>query len=312
MPLHPQARKMLDDMAAAGAKPNFTLSVQEARDNMLARVSTYAGEPVTLARVEDRLIPGPGGGLPVRLYWPENTGILPAFVYFHGGGWVVGSVDTHDHVCRAIAKQAGCLVVSVEYRRAPEFRFPAAAEDAYAATAWVASNAASLGADPARVAVGGDSAGGNLATVVCLMAREKGGPRLVYQVLWYPVTDFNFDTPSYLENAEGLQLWREDMIWFWRHYLGDPAIADDPLASPLRAKDLRGLPPALVITAEYDPLRDEGEAYAARLREADVRVEMLRYEGMIHGFISRAALLDLGKHALDLTAESLRKALAPK
>lgn len=309
MPLDPQVRKMLDDMKALGIKPNHQLTVQEARENMLARVSSYAGEPIEVATVEDRFIPGPGGELMIRLYRPDRAGTLPALIYFHGGGWVIGSVETHDHVCRALANDAGCLVASVEYRRAPEHKFPAALEDAYAATEWLLANAGELGVDPARVAIGGDSAGANLATAVCLKARDEGGPRLAFQVLWYPVTDYNFDTPSYLENAEGLQLWRQDMIWFWNLYLPDPSAADNPLASVLRAPDLSGLPPALIITAEYDPLRDEGESYGARLRDAGVQVELLRYEGMIHGFISRAAILDMGKHALALTSEALRKAL---
>lgn len=310
MPLDPQAKKMLDEMAAAGVKPNHQLSVREARDNMLARVSQIAGRPVGMKRTEDRQIPGPGGDLSVRIHWPHAEGTLPVLIYFHGGGWVTGSVETHDHVCRALADKASCLVVSVEYRRAPEHKFPAAVEDAYAAATWAVENARSLGADPSMVAIGGDSAGGNLAIAAALLARERGGPRLTYQLLFYPVTDYNFETTSYLENAEGLHLWREDIIWFWRHYLSDEKDAANPLASPLRASDLSGLPPALVITAEYDPLRDEGEALASRLREAGVPVELLRYEGMIHGFVSRAALLDMGAHALEQSARALREAFS--
>ncbi len=307
MPLDPQARAMLDQAAALGIKPNYMLTVAEAREAMAERSKALAGDPVPLAGVEDRLIPGPGGELPIRVYTPHGKGPFPLLVYFHGGGWVIGSIQSHDHVCRALSFKVGCIVVSVDYRLAPEHKYPAAVQDAFAATRWVAAKAATLGGDGSRLAVGGDSAGGNLATVAALLARERGGPSLAFQLLLYPVTDCDFDTPSYLENAEGYMLHRADMQWFWNHYLAGTDEGRNPYASPLRARDLRGLPPALVITAEYDPLRDEGEAYAARLREADVPVVLTRYDGMIHGFASRAVILDQGKRALEQVASALRE-----
>jgi acetyl esterase len=230
-------------------------------------------------------------------------------VYFHGGGWVIGSIETHDALCRELTMEAGVVVVSVEYRLAPEHKFPAAADDAYAAVRWVAQHAAELGIDPARIGVGGDSAGGNLAAVVALQARDLGGPPLALQLLIYPITCDDLGTPSYVENAEGYMLTRADMAWFWSQYLSDPAQGDDPRVSPLRAGDLSGLPPAFILTAEYDPLRDEAEAYAARLEQAGVPVRMRRYDGMIHGFLRRLTLLDQGRVALDEVAKGIRDAL---
>jgi len=213
-----------------------------------------------------------------------------------------------DGICRALANGARCVAVSVEYRLAPEHRFPAAAEDAYAATCWVAANAASLGVDPARVAVAGDSAGGNLTAVVALMARDRGGPPLVQQVMIYPVTDSVFDTPSYRDNGSDYLLTKDAMVWFWGHYASSAADRVSPYAAPLRAETLNGLPPALVITAEYDPLRDEGEAYATRLRAAGVPTMLTRYPGMIHGFFGMTRMLDQAKHATAQVSDTLRRA----
>jgi acetyl esterase len=309
MPLDPQARVVLDQMAAMGLPPLGSLSPEETRRNMeLRNASMPPGEPV--AKTEDRTIPGPGGEIPIRIYWPEGTGPLPVLVYFHGGGWVLGNIASHDSTCRTLTNAAGCIVVSVDYRLAPEHKFPAAAEDSYAATVWVAEHAAEIGADPRRVAVGGDSAGGNLAAVVALMARDQGGPNLVFQLLIYPVTDFNFETPSYSENAEGYMLTRQSMEWFWGHYLNDHEQGGHPHASPLRAEKVHGLPPALVITAEYDPLRDEGEAYATRLKDAGVPVQVSRYDGMIHGFFGMSLMLDKAKDAVAEAAGSLKTAFA--
>jgi acetyl esterase len=307
MPLDPQARALLDQLAARGDPPVTALTPQEARAQMV-QATARLGEPPAIARVEALTVPGPGGAIPVRILAPQGKAPLPALVYFHGGGWVVGSIDTHDALCRALANAAGVTVVSVDYRLAPEHKFPAAAEDAYAATAWVAAHAAEIGVDPARLAVGGDSAGGNLATVVALMARERGGPRLVYQILIYPITDFNLETASYRENADGYFLTREAMAWYWGHYLANEADGQHPYASPLRASDLRGLPPALVITAEFDPLCDEGEAYAARLAAAGVPVTLTRYDGMIHGFLRRPVQLDRARGALVEAAAALERA----
>ncbi len=309
MPLDTQARALLDQMAAAGAPPFESLTPEQARE-MIMQMRELAGPPEPVARVEDRVAATAAGPIPVRIYTPEAAGPLPMLVYFHGGGWVIGNLETVDAPCRALANRAGCLIVSVDYRLAPEHKFPAAAEDCYAATRWAAEHAAELGGDPARIAVGGDSAGGNLAAVVALMARERGGPRLAYQLLIYPVTNYDFSTPSYQENAEGYLLTKNAMVWFWDHYLRQPSDWEHPYASPLRAADLRGLPPAFVITAEYDPLRDEGEAYADRLRQAGVPTELRRYDGMIHGFFQMAGVFDQGKKVIADAAAALRAAFA--
>ena len=309
MPLDPQARAVLDQMAALGLPPLGSLSPEETRRNMEERQAALPpGEAV--ASVEDRTIPGPGGDIPIRIYRPDGPTPMPVLVFFHGGGWVIGSVNTHDGTARTLANAGECIVVSVDYRLAPEHKFPAAAEDAYAATLWAAQHATSFGGDPERIAVGGDSAGGNLAAVVALMARDRGGPSLVYQLLVYPVTDYGFDTPSYGENAEGYLLTRDSMRWFWGHYLKDEADGADPYASPLRAESLAGLPPALVITAEFDPLRDEGAAYATRLREAGVPVQYSSYEGMIHGFFGMSLMLDKAKQAVREAGDMVKKAFA--
>jgi len=268
------------------------------------------GRAPEVGRVEDVTIPGPGGPLRVRLTAPGGGGgAVPGLVFFHGGGWVAGSIATHDHLCRAITRDAGVGVVSVGYRLAPEDPFPAAVEDAEAATAWVAGNARGLGIDPARLAVGGDSAGGNLAAVVARRARDRGGPALAFQLLLYPITDAGMNTPSYAENAEGYFLTRAAMAWYWDRYVPDAARRLGPDASPLRAGDLAGLPPALVVTAGYDPLRDEAEAYARRLAEAGVAARLAPYPGMIHGFLRRFAASGQGKDALAEVARALREAL---
>ena len=260
--------------------------------------------------VADRALPGPQGPVRVRVYDPEGSvRPLPVLVYFHGGGWVYGSLDTHDGVCRALAARTPCVVASVDYRLAPEHRFPAAVEDAWAATAWVAEHAASLGADPGRMAVGGDSAGGNLAAVLALRARDRG-LSLALQLLVYPVTYCDLDRPSYLECASGYGLTRDAMRWFWEHYLGPSGEWSEPEASPLRATDLAGVAPARVLTAEYDPLRDEGEEYARRLAQAGVAVVSSRYDGLIHGFIRMPALIDRTEDGLDECAAALREAFA--
>jgi len=308
MPLDPQAKVLLDQMAALGLPEMHTLSPEAARAQAEAR--RMGGPLAPVANVEDRMIPGPAGEIPVRIYTPAGSSPFPALVFFHGGGWVVGSIPGSDHSCRALANGGGCVVVSVDYRLAPEHKFPAASDDSYAATRWVAENAAALGVDPARIAVGGVSAGGNLAAVVALMARDSGSPALVHQLLVVPVTDYRFDTASYRENGQGYQLSEVSMRWFWDHYLSSAADAANPYASPLRAENLRGLPPALVQTAEYDPLRDEGEAYAARLRAAGVPVTATRYAGMVHGFFGLAALLDQGQKAVDEAGAALRSAFA--
>jgi acetyl esterase len=308
MPLDPQAQAFLDQIAAMGGQPLSSMGVAEARQAM-EMLSQMRGAEVAVASVVDRTIPGPGGEIPVRIYTPNGTAPFPMLVYFHGGGWVLGSLGTHDGICRSLAAGAGCIVVSVDYRLAPEHRYPAAAEDCYAATQWCAAHAAELGADAARLAVGGDSAGGNLSAVVAQMARDRGGPRLVFQLLIYPATDAACDTISHRENAEGYLLTAQDMTWFWGHYLGDlQAHAAEPYASPLRAGNLAGLPPALVITAEFDPLRDEGESYAAALEHAGVAAKVSRYDGMIHGFFGMGAMIDRANAAVQEAAGTLRLA----
>jgi acetyl esterase len=230
---------------------------------------------------------------------------FPLLVYFHGGGWVCGNLDVHDALCRALTNAAGCITVSVNYRLAPEYKFPAAPEDCFAATCWIAENAGSFNGDPTRIAVGGDSAGGNLAAVVTLMVRDRGGPKLMYQLMIYPITNYSFDTPFYQENAKGYSLTKDDMGWFWDHYLPSEDDGKHPYASPLQAQDLRNLPPAMMINAEYDPLRDEGEQYVGRLQEAGNQVTVMRYNGMIHGFFSMGAVVDQGKQAIEDVAAGL-------
>ena len=309
MPLDPQVQAFLDQVQAMNVPPFHTLSVEEAREAAGA-LSDLHGAPEPVGSVDNLAVPSPGSEIVLRLYTPEQGGPFPVLVYFHGGGWVMGDLESHDGVCRALTNAAHCIVASVDYRLAPEHKFPAAAEDAYAATQWVAENAASFGGDPKRIAVGGDSAGGNLAAVVALMARDRGGPPLTYQLLIYPATDTSCDTVSCRENGEGYLLTVDMMRWFQSHYLRSDADRDNPYAAPLRASDLRGLPPALVITAEFDPLRDEGEAYAARLRAAGVPAEVKRYDGMIHGFFGMGAVLDQARVAMDDLAARLQSAFS--
>ena len=325
MPAMPNAKmqQVLDEFAAFNAPPIPSLTPENARQlptmadaamsaiskRTLARAMNAVPEPI--AKIEHRLIPGPGGDLLLRVYTPETGDMpLPVLVYFHGGGWVIATLDTYDSSCRALAKQAGCIVVSVAYRQAPEHKFPAAAEDAFAAYRWVTENAAMIGGDPMRIAVGGESAGGNLAAVTAMMARDKGAQPPVHQLLVYPVTDFSFDTPSYQENAMAKPLNKETMEWFWKQYLSDPSDGANPYASPLRAQNLGNLPPATVITDEIDPLRSEGEEYARKLQEAGVPVTTTCYGGVTHEFFGMAAGVDEAKEAVEEAAEALRAAFS--
>jgi len=308
MPLHPQVRTIMDQMTAAGP-PLHHLSPAEARKAVLAMRATQ-GELERVAKVEDRSFRGPAGELPLRIYTPDGRGPFPVLIYFHGGGWVVGSIEIVDASCRSLANLAGCMVVSAGYRLAPEHKFPAAADDCYAATRWVALHAASFSGDPARLAVGGESAGANLAAVAALMAQERGAPSLVHQLLAYPVLNYAFDTPSYRENGDGYFLTKDMMVWFWRQYLRDETDGENPSASPLRSQYLRGVAPATILAAEFDPLRDEAEAYAARLREAGVPVTYTCYKGLIHGFFGMAKVVEPAKKALEDAAAALRAAFA--
>ena len=306
MPIDPQAQAFLDQLSALGAQPLSSMPVADARRAMDALASLRV-DPAPVRSAVDRRVPGPAGEVPVRIYTPNAPAPLPLLVYFHGGGWVLGGLDTHDGTCRELANGTGCVVVSVDYRLAPEHKFPAAAEDCYAVTQWAAAHAAELGADAKRLAVGGDSAGGNLAAVVAQIARDRGGPPIVFQLLIYPVIAAAFDTPSYRDNAEGYLLTAGDMRWFWNHYLASSADAADPYAAPLGALTLAGLPPALVITAEFDPLRDEGELYAHRLEEAGVPARLTRYDGMIHGFFGMGHMMDKAKAAVQESCANLRQ-----
>ncbi|MEP7123336.1 MAG: alpha/beta hydrolase [Byssovorax sp.] len=304
MPLDPTARVLLDQLAASGVPSLEVLPVAQARA-VFEALSRNHGAKLALARVEDRQIPGPAGEIAVRIYTPEAQGPLPVLAYLHGGGWVIGSLETHDALCRELARAVQAIVVAVDYRLAPEHPFPAGLEDGYAALAWIAANADSFGGDPAKLAIGGDSAGGNLSAVIALLARDRGGPKIAHQLLIYPVTDLNADTVSLRENAEGYFLTRAIMAWFSTHYI----TAEQrtlPHASPRLATDHRNLPPATVITAEFDPLRDDGEAYAVRLREHGIPVESVRYDGMIHGFITMPMFRQAGE-AIALAAAGLRR-----
>jgi acetyl esterase len=310
MPVDPQVQAVLDVMAQLGAP-----SLDEYEDAAAARAAVKAravpAEPSPVHRVEDGTIPGPAGAVPVRTYWPSDATGLPVLVYFNGGGWVIMDLDSHDEPCRRLANDAGVIVVSVDYRLAPEHKFPAALDDCWAATQWVAAHATELGGDPTRLAVGGDSAGGNLAAAVALRAKEAGGPALRFQLLIYPVVGTPWDDrPSYVENADGYMLTAKSMVWFTEHYQREAADAEHPHFSPTRASDLAGLPPALVITAEYDPLRDEGEAYGRMLQEAGVPTTITRYDGMIHGFYGLFAAVTRARDAQLEAAAALRAALA--
>jgi len=305
MPLDEQSRAVLEELSKVPGL--HTLTPAEGR-RLLDELFKTKGEPEPVGKVENRSIPGPATDIPVRIYTPNGAGPFPVLVYFHGGGWVLGSLESWDAPCRMLTNAVECVTVSVDYRLAPEHKFPKPAEDCYAATQWVADNAALINGDPARIAIGGDSAGGNLAAVVALMARDHGKPRIAYQLLVYPVTDASMDTASMKECADGYFLTGEMMAWFWKQYVRDAADRAHPYASPLRAQNLRSLPPALVITAEFDPLRDEGEAYAARLRQAGVPVVSTRYDGTIHGFFLMSSVLDQGKKAVAEAVAALRTA----
>lgn len=313
MPLHRDAITALNLLSANRRAPTHLLSVEEARQVALQNVRLN-GDPPPVARVENRAIPGPGGDIPIRVYWPRELAgeeRIPVTLYFHGGGWVVGDLDTHDTHARRFALAAQCVVVAVDYRLAPEHRFPAAVDDCYAVLRWLKENAPHLGADRRKIAVAGDSAGANLAAVMCLKSRDLNGPPVSAQVLVYPITDhWDAGFASYAEHAEGYGLTRDAMKWFWEHYLGPEGDRRHPYASPLRANFLANLPPALVITAEYDPLRDEAIAYADRLEEAGNIVMRRQYEGQIHGFFGQSAVTPDADDAMETVARFLARVWA--
>ena len=310
--LHPQARALLDFIEQRGIPPTHTLSAQDARAAYRDRRAVLQPEPQAVAEVRELLATGPHGPIPLRLYkpLPARTEALPLLVYYHGGGWVIGDLDTHDTLCRELANLAGCAVVAVDYRMAPEHRFPAAVDDAIAATHWVHGQAAPLGLDASRLAVGGDSAGGNLAAVVALAARDSGDLPIVFQLLIYPATDQRRGAASHTTNAQGYLLTKETMDYFHDHYIVDPAHDLDWRASPLLHADLSELPPALVLTAGFDPLRDEGMDYAVRLTESGNRAAYVCFERQIHGFITMGKVLDEANSAVSMCATELRRAFA--
>ncbi len=296
MPVDPQIQALLD--MGAGVPATNTLSVAQARVQYEGRIRLMA-QPASVDAVSELVIQGPGGDLRLRIYRPPGKAPFPLLAFFHGSGFVLCSLDTHDSMCRNLCAGSGCVVVSVDYRLAPEHKFPAGLDDCVFATRWIADHAGELEGDAKRLAVGGDSAGGNLAAATALRLRDQGGPPLVGQLLMYPVTDYHTPgTPSYRENAEGYGLTRDTMVWFWDHYLAHAAQAADPYVSPLRTPDLANLPPALVQTAEYDPLRDEGEAYAAKLRAAGTPATLSRWDGMNHGFLFWVGRVDRAGDAM--------------
>ncbi len=307
--LDAQVAELLQLMEKMDSPPFESLSPEEARKAIGDRVYEIGGEKIALGKVEDRTIPGPGGDLPIRVFTPEGKGPFPALLYFHGGGWVTCNTETYDPACRQVCNLSNCIVVSLDYRLAPEHKFPAANEDAMAALQWLEQNGSEIGVDAGRIAVGGDSAGGQMAAVLALRCRDEGGPSIALQLLIYPVTDLTrMDTESYQQYSDGCFLTKGMMEWFRGHYLNSLSDAQSPHASPLLAEDLSGLPPAYILTAEFDPLRDEGEAYAKKLDDAGTPVRCVRYNGLIHPFWSLGGVIDATHEAYRETADALKKA----
>lgn len=311
MPLHPQAAALLKSLSTADARPLSQQTVAEARRGAYGFLDLF-GPPEPVASVEHHFVPGPTADLPVRVYRPETAGdgAAPALVYFHGSGFVISNIGIFDSPSRALANRTDCVVVAVNYQKAPEHPFPVPFDDAYAATQWVVENAGDLGIDPDRVGVIGDSAGGTLAAAVCLKARDLDGPAIAAQILVHVPTQFGVETPSMRDNATGLLLEADDMRWFADHYLRRDDDKAHPYAAPMAAVSLAGLPPALVVTAEYDVLRDDGEAYARRLREDGVPVTYTCYPGMIHAFYGMTRQLDAASELYDEISAHVRQYLA--
>ncbi|MFK7914126.1 MAG: alpha/beta hydrolase [Pseudomonadales bacterium] len=308
MPLAPEYAAMFAAMAEQPGPSISEMSPAQARE--LYRMMRPVNPDLSVANVEDATCPGPdGNAIGLRIYTPEGSGPFGTLVYYHGGGWVIGDLDCSDAVCRDLCRTAGINVVSVDYRLAPEHRYPAAAEDCIAATAWCAANASKLNSN-GKLAVGGESAGGNLAAVVAQHARDNGGPAIALQLLLYPVVDCDMTQGSYIENAEGPLLETSTMHWFWDHYCPDTEQRQQPLAAPLRASSLAGLPPALVLTAEFDPLRDEGKAYADALSAAGSAAEYHCYDGLVHDFFATAQMFKASRPGLELACERLQQHLA--
>ena len=308
---------VLNELEKLGPKPIESLSAKDAREQPTPADAVVevlderdrSSDPLPVGQVQNLVIPGPGGNMPIRIYTPygQGQGPFPIIVYYHGGGWVIARIDTYDASARALSHATDAIVISVEYRKAPEHKFPAAHEDAYVAYQWALRHADTIGGDSKRVAVAGESAGGNLAAAVCLMARARSEQLPVHQVLIYPVAGYNFTTPSYRENAQAKPLNQAMMAWFFEKYLRDPSDGKNPWISLVDAPDLKGLPPATIITAEIDPLRSEGEQYAARLRDAGVSVTYRNFEGVTHEFFGMGAVLRDARQAARLVAKELNK-----
>ncbi|MBC5768624.1 alpha/beta hydrolase [Ramlibacter albus] len=312
--LHPQAAALLRLMEEKKIPPVHTLTAEQAREFYLVRRAVTQPAPPDVAAVRELKAKGPAGDIPLRLYRPAGsraTDALPVLVYYHGGGFVIGDLDTHDVLCRELSNASGCAVVAVHYRLAPEHRFPAACDDCVAATRWVHANAGELHLDPARLAVGGDSAGGNLAAVVAIAARDEGGLPVKFQLLIYPTVDARREMPSHTTNGQGYLLTKDSITYYDGHYFGNPIPVSDWRASPLLHEDLRNLPPAFVLTAGYDPLRDEGIAYAQKLTEAGNTATLVSFERQIHGFITMGKVIDEANVAVQMCATQLKQALQP-
>jgi acetyl esterase len=308
MPYDPQVQDYLNSLARAHTRPTHMLTPEQLRRG-LKRNTRASNEPI--AQVEDKVIPGPAGDIPIRIYRSRVGEQLPMLLFFHGGGFVMGDLDSHDDLCRRLANGVHCLVVAVAYRLAPEHTFPAAPEDCFAATCWIAEHAATIGGDRQRIAVCGDSAGGSLATIVALMARDRGGPEMIAQVLFYPGTDLRSESHYSDESHNSPFFDKKTLDWFNEFYIKNEADRLNPLGSPLLAADLRSLPPALIIVAEYDPLRTDGERYAQRLRDAHVPVTLSHYPGMIHSFLTIQPPFAQAQKALAEATDALRTAFLP-
>lgn len=307
MGLHPYFQELRTNRAKSGWTPLYELEVEDARRVDLMEVQQSAGQAEPVHEIDDLLVSTDDVTVPIRIYRPRDGDHLPALMYFFGGGWTLGTLETCDAVCRRLANRGRFAVVAVAYRLAPEHKFPSAVDDCFAATTWVATRGSNVNLDRKRVAVGGDSAGGNLAAAVALAARDRGGPTLAFQVLIYPVTDYMADTESMRNHVDPYLFNRLSMQWYWDNYLESSSGLIHSYAAPLREEDLRGLPPGLVITAEFDPLHDEGEAYARSMLEAGVSVELTRYEGMAHGFFTALGELDEARVAADQVADRLKR-----
>lgn len=308
MALDPQANEILKEGAASGLPPVYMAKVKEARERM-HNAFINKGVKEEIASVQDYSIPCPGYKLGARVYSPIPTRTLPCLVFFHGGGWTINDLDTHDNLCRAIAKKAETVVVSVDYRLAPEFKYPAAIDDSFTALVWTYFNSEKLNIDVNRIAVAGDSSGGTQAAVLCHMTRDRKGPKIIFQWLIYPVTDYYLPgSKSYIENERGYSMNRDFMIWFWNNYLPDNADVNDPYISPLRASNFKELPRTFIMTANYDPLRDEGEAYGKKLEDAGVQVKVRRYEDQMHGFMLQRHRIDNANKAFEEAIEELKSA----